>query len=93
MTLDQPPIPPKSGTNVLTKDPVRIVWVAYSLVQSVVIILATSGVIGHTFSYAVTGIALACYVAVSELFVHHETVPLQPLLDLARAQQMEASDE
>ena len=77
---------PESGIHrVLSNDPVRWVWVCYGLVQAVMIVLLTADVISERVMAAVTGVALACYVAVSELFVRHETVPRQPLAELAAA--------
>lgn len=70
---------------VLTRDPVRIVWVVYGLIQAVVTVLIGAQLIGPMVSAVVTGVALAVYVAVSELFVHAETVPLEPLREYAAA--------
>ena len=78
---ERPPEPP-SNVNVLTRDPVRIVWVCYGFIQAVVIVLIAGDVIDHKVSAVVTGVALAVYVAVSELFVRKETVPLEPLREL-----------
>jgi membrane protein YdbS with pleckstrin-like domain len=71
---ERPPEP--APANVLTRDPVRLVWVAYGLVQAVVIVLMAAELINPRWSSVVTGIALACYVAVSELFVKRETAPI-----------------
>ena len=82
------PVPPPPGhTTFLTRDPVRIVWVVYGLVQAVVIALMAAEWVSPKLSSVVTGVALACYVAVSELFVRKETVPLEPLRDMAEQQQ------
>ena len=81
------PLPePPSNVNMLTRDPVRIVWVCYGFIQAVVIVLIAADVISHAVSAVVTGVALAVYVAVSELFVRRETVPLEPLRELAEQQ-------
>jgi len=81
---DRPP-EPVSHVNVLTRDPVRIVWVAYGLVQAIVIAMMAAEWVSPKLSSVVTGVALACYVAVSELFVRKETVPLEPLRELGEA--------
>lgn len=78
--------PPSGGPHVLTNDPVRIVWVTYSFVQAVVIALTAAGVLNDNVSTIITTIMLAAYIAVSELFVRPETVPRQPLEELARAE-------
>ena len=65
--------------NIFTRDPVRLVWVCYGFVQAVVIVLMAANVVTARLSSVVTGIALAFYVAVSELFVRHETVPIHPM--------------
>jgi hypothetical protein len=83
----EPVSPPPEHTTFLTRDPVRIVWVVYGLVQAVVIALMAAEWVSPKLSSVVTGVALACYVAVSELFVRKETVPLEPLRDLADSQQ------
>lgn len=86
MTDPTEPEPPPTGVRrVLTRDPVLIVWVCYGLIQAVVTVLIGAEVISPIVSAVVTGVALAIYVAVSELFVHHETVPLQPLREYAAA--------
>lgn len=71
---DRPDEP--SPANAFTRDPVRLVWVVYGFVQAVVIVLMAAELVSPRLSSVVTGIALACYVAVSELFVRHETVPV-----------------
>lgn len=80
------PPEPESGTTYLTRDPVRIVWVVYGLLQGIVIVLMAADVVTAHLSAVVTGVGLACYVAVSELFVRKETVPVEPLRDLARSE-------
>ena len=70
----------------LTRDPVRIVWVTYGLVQAIVTVLLLASAIDEVVGGIITGVALAIYAAVSELFVRTETVPRQPLEDLAYAQ-------
>jgi hypothetical protein len=84
MSIDRPP-EPHSNVNVLTRDPVRIVWVSYGLIQAVVIVLMAAELVSPKVSSVVTGVALACYVAVSELFVRRETVPLEPLRALGES--------
>lgn len=83
---ERPPEPP-SGSTVLTRDPVRITWVIYGLVQGVVAVLLLASVISEVVGGLIVGITAALYVAVSELFVRPETVPRQPLAELAAAQQ------
>ena len=68
--------PEPTPANVFTKDPVRLVWVIYGFVQAVVIVLMAAEIVSPRVSSVVTGIALACYASVSELFVRHETVPI-----------------
>ena len=81
-----PEEPPEHHTpSVLTRDPVRIVWVTYALIQGVVIALMAADLLHERTSAVVTGIALAFYVAVSELFVRPETVPRHALEELAEA--------
>lgn len=70
--------------NVMTRDPVRIVWVVYAFLQAIVLVLSTADIVNQTVSSVVTGIALAAYVAVSELFVRHETVPRITLEELVQ---------
>ena len=86
--MDRPSEPP-SHVNVLTRDPVRIVWVIYGLVQAVVIAMMAAEWVAPKTSSVVTGVALACYVAVSELFVRRETVPLEPLRALTESETIE----
>lgn len=69
------PEPPTDATSRMTRDPVRIVWVCYGFVQALLIALMAAEIVTTTASAVITGIALACYVAVSELFVRPETVP------------------
>jgi len=78
--------PAEGGHHVFTNDPVRIVWVTYSFVQAVVIALTAAGVLADNVSTIITTVMLAAYIGVSELFVRPETVPRQPLEELARAE-------
>ena len=71
---DRPP--PPAPANIITRDPVRLVWVCYGFVQAVVIVLMAAELVSPRVSSVVTGIALSCYAAVSELFVRHETIPV-----------------
>lgn len=81
----RPPEPPSGGT--LTRDPVRWTWVLYGLVQAVITVLLATEVIDAQQGAIITGIALAVYIAVSELFTRPETVPRVPLEQLAVAQE------
>lgn len=75
-----------STSSTLTREPVRIAWVLYTLIQTIVIVLSTAAIISHTAGAVVTGIALAVHAAVAELFVRSNTVPLKPLEELAAAE-------
>ena len=88
-----PAEPPPSATTVLTREPVRIVWVVYGFVQAVVTVLLATEVIDQRVAAIVTGVALAAYVAVSELFVRASVVALQPLEELAAAQATIAAEQ
>src|SRR5262245_46379221 len=85
LKVTEPVAPPPAHTTFMTRDPVRIVWVCYGFIQAVVIALMAAALVSPVLSSVVTGIALALYVAVSELFVRKETVPLEPLRDLAES--------
>jgi hypothetical protein len=69
-----PPPEPESG-GVLTKEPVRIVWIAYGFVQAVVVALASAQVVDGQIAALIGGIALAAYIAVSELYVRASVSP------------------
>lgn len=75
--------PNEHASNTLTRDPVRWTWVIYGFVQAVITVLLATGAISTEVGAIITGIALAVYVAVSELFVRPETVPRVPLEELA----------
>jgi hypothetical protein len=77
----RPPAPIGGGR--LTRDPVRWTWVLYGLVQAVVTVLLGAEVVSAQGGAIITGVALAAYIAVSELFVRPETVPRVPLEELA----------
>ncbi len=77
------PTPPPSEPTVLTNDPVRISWVIYGFIQAVITVLLATDSISTEVAAIITGIALAAYIAVSELFVRRETVPREPLRRLA----------
>jgi hypothetical protein len=82
-----PAVPAAPGpAGALTKDPVRWTWVLYGLVQAVITILLATEAISNDVGAIITGIALALYVAVSELYTRPETVPRAPLEALAAAQ-------
>jgi hypothetical protein len=66
---------------------VRWTWVLYGLVQAVITVLLATEVIDAQQGAIITGIALAVYIAVSELFTRPETVPRVPLEQLAVAQE------
>lgn len=78
------PEEPDSSPKVFTNDPVRISWVIYGFIQAVIAVLLATGVVSPDVGAIIIGVALACYVAVSELFVRSETVPRGPLNELAR---------
>jgi hypothetical protein len=80
------PEPPVPGPKVFTDDPVRVSWVIYGFVQAVVTVLLLASVISDVVGGIITGVALAGYVAISELFVRPATVPREPLAELAAAQ-------
>lgn len=75
MTAPTPP-DPHAPAGYLTRDPVRIVWVVYAFTQGVVIVLDAAEVVPERTSAIVTGIMLAAYVAVSELWVRPHTIPV-----------------
>jgi hypothetical protein len=75
--------PPMHSSNTLTRDPVRWTWVIYGFVQAVITVLLATGAVSTEVGAIITGIALAIYAAVSELFVRPETVPRVPLEELA----------
>ena len=79
------PEPPTGVVHTLTKDPVRWTWVVYGFVQAVITVLLAVGAVSTEVGAVITGIALALYIAVSELFVRPETVPREPLRELAMA--------
>lgn len=85
MPTQQPSDAPPSG-GVLTREPVRITWVVYGLVQAVVTVLLATEVLSERVAAIITGVALALYAGVSELFVRSEVVPRVPLEQLAAAQ-------
>ena len=81
--MTSPVEPPPSIPGTLTRDPVRWTWVIYGLVQAVVTVLLATEVLTAQQGAIITGVALAIYVAVSELFTRPETVPRVPLEELA----------
>jgi hypothetical protein len=86
MTLGRPPEPPALPSNPITRDPVRWTWVIYGFVQAVVTVLLATEAIEPEAAAIITGVALALYIAVSELFTRPETVPRVPLEELAAAE-------
>jgi hypothetical protein len=85
--MTAPALPPEPGpAGALTRDPVRWTWIIYGFVQAVVTVLLATEVLSAQAGAIVTGIALALYVAVSELFTRPETVPRVPLEELAAGQ-------
>jgi hypothetical protein len=81
------PEPPVPGPKVFTDDPVRVSWVVYGFIQAVVTVLLLASIISEVVGGVITGLALAAYVAVSELFVRPATVPREPLAELAAHQE------
>jgi membrane protein YdbS with pleckstrin-like domain len=77
------PYEPPPTSNTLTRDPVRWTWVLYGLIQAVITVLLATEAIDQEVAAIITGVALALYVAVSELFTRPETVPRVPLEQLA----------
>jgi hypothetical protein len=59
--------------------------VLYGLVQAIVTVLLATEAISAQVGAILTGVALAIYVAVSELFTRPETVPRVPLEELAES--------
>ena len=80
--MTDPPLP--AGR--LSRDPVRWTWVIYGFVQAVVTVLLATDVLSTQQGAIITGVALALYIAVSELFTRPETVPRAPLEELAGQQ-------
>ncbi|HEY7009078.1 MAG TPA: hypothetical protein VH395_09070 [Jatrophihabitantaceae bacterium] len=78
---DRPPEPAAAGA--LTRDPVRWTWVLYGFVQAVITVLLATEIVDARVGAIITGVALAAYIAVSELFTRPETVPREPLAQLA----------
>ena len=91
MTTPSPPLnnpeynnaPPVGGAKVFTNDPVRISWIVFTFVQSIIAVLLLAQAISEVTGGIIVGITAAAYVAVSELFVRPETVPRKPLEELA----------
>jgi membrane protein YdbS with pleckstrin-like domain len=77
-----------TSSNTLTRDPVRWTWVIYGFVQAVITVLLATSAISTEVGAIITGVALALYVAVSELFVRPETVPRVPLEELAEKEDL-----
>ena len=75
--------PENIQSNTLTRDPVRWTWVIYGFVQAVITVLLATEAVSTEVAAIITGVALAIYVAISELFVRPETVPRVPLEQLA----------
>lgn len=83
MSVPRPP-PPDDTPGFFTKDPVRLAWVIYGFIQAVIVVLLATDTITQRVAAIVSGIALAAYIAVSELYVRPATVPRGPLEELAR---------
>ena len=81
-----PTMPPTGVTSVLVRDPVRISFAVYGFVQAVISVLLLASVISEVAGGIITGVALALYGLVTQLFVSPQTVPRQPLEELAAAQ-------
>lgn len=75
-----------SMENAFVRDPVRVSWVTYTFIQSVVAVLLVADILSTVVAGIIVGISAAAYAAVSELFVRPDTVPRVPLEELARAQ-------
>ena len=80
--MERPPPPPHDQT-ILTREPVRVAWVAFGFVQAVTTILLATEVISQVAGAVIIGVTTAIYGAISELFVRAEVVPLRPLEALA----------
>ena len=78
-------LPPTGVTSVLVRDPVRISFAVYGFVQAVISVLLLASVISEVAGGIITGVALALYGLVTQLFVSPQTVPRQPLEELAAA--------
>jgi hypothetical protein len=61
--------------------------VIYGFIQTVIVVLLAAEVVTAQQGAIITGIALAVYIAISELFVRPDTVPRIPLEQLAAAQE------
>jgi hypothetical protein len=82
-----PPTPYPKNPSMLTNDPVRWTWVVYGFIQAIITVLLGVGAVSTEVGAVITGVALAAYIAVSELFVRPETVPREPLARLAASGQ------
>lgn len=83
MAIPARPPPPESSGGFFSRDPVRIAWVCYGFVQATVIVLLATDVLSQRWAAIISGIGFAIYVAVSELYVRPQTVPREPLEELA----------
>ena len=63
------PLPPTGVTSVLVRDPVRISFAVYGFVQAVISVLLLASVIVRGRGGIITGVALALYGLVTQLFV------------------------
>jgi Flp pilus assembly pilin Flp len=89
MNTPAPPEPlPPGIERQFVNDPVRVAWVVYGFIQAVVTVLMIASVLDEVIGGIITGIVLAGYAAISELFVRPATVPRQPLEELAAAEAM-----
>ena len=85
-TTPDPPTPPPPGeASVFVKDPVRIAFAVYGFVQAIISVLLLADVLEPVAGGIITGVALALYGLVTQLFVFPATVPRQPLEELAAA--------
>ena len=78
-------LPPTGVSSVLVRDPVRISFAVYGFIQAVISVLLLASVISEVAGGIITGVALALYGLATQLFVSPQTVPRQPLEELAAA--------
>jgi hypothetical protein len=90
MTAVSPITPPPEGT-VFTRDPVKITTAVFVLLQGVVSILTATSVFDEVLGGILMGVLTAAWASVNVLLVKPATVPLQPLQELAYAEQHKAA--
>jgi len=82
--------PPPPGT-VFTKDPVLLTTALFTFALAVTSVLLITGVFSDVAGGVISGVLTAAWAAVQLLFVRPETVPRQPLQQLAYDNQQPAS--